>query len=712
MTGSPRTLGLVLALSTFTAPALVHAAPTTLALSAVSWRSADDVEELFKKGVEALNRGHDAEALKAFQMVLAKDPSHAQAYQLWKDTDHQIWLDILTKQGDFELVAKRLMGLAEMGRAERKNDGEAIKKALEGVRSEDSLTSRKARNTLASEHGEYAVPYMLPTLAEQGNDDRRVLYMQTLAEMDRDVVLPLVEALNSPDAFLRRNVAYVLGHIADPRAAGMLAHLAMSDSDGGVKSAASEALKKCGGSGDALGEFLKSGEAYALRMDSVLAAHQFSDVVWSWSDKGLSSMPVPREVYGDELSKKNYSRALAVDPNSLAARAGLARAYADEGTRLAALKDSGKDVASMASTMDNDALQLGLIGSDAIDAALTSAVQQSDSTAGQALIRALASAPNAPTAGLMAGLSSKDGAMRSEAALVLGNLAVRSRTPASAQVIATLGEAAGREVVRTVFVIDADASVRNAVLAQTEKLGFASMGAERGANALVLLHRVPGVDAVLVADTLPDVTTFQVIDDLRADPRFEKTPIFVLSANEAGAKELFGEKATGVVTIGGDMSQLGAAMGALTGDRATADRLAAQAATTLGAIAGAGGDVSSAAPGLISTLANREDSVTTRAMATIAMIGDSTHVSALVAVLGNGKRSEAARTAAADALTSIFSRGASASKEDMAAIHATLKSDAPLGVRTSAARALGSMHLGSDVRAEMLHSVRAAPAQK
>ncbi|MEO6707957.1 MAG: HEAT repeat domain-containing protein, partial [Planctomycetota bacterium] len=116
-----------------------------------------------------------------------------------------------------------------------------------------------------------------------------------------------------------------------------------------------------------------------------------------------------------------------------------------------------------------------------------------------------------------------------------------------------------------------------------------------------------------------------------------------------------------------------------------------------------------AVDGLVKTLANREDPVTTHAMATLGMVGSSAHVAPLAAVLTDAKRSEAARTAAADALTNIFSRGAKASPEEVQAISAVLSSDAPLGVRTSAARALG--YSGGDVRVGLIHSTRAAPAQ-
>jgi CheY-like chemotaxis protein len=489
----------------------------------------------------------------------------------------------------------------------------------------------------------------------------------------------------------------------------MLAYLAKSDPDGGVQQAATESLKKCKSSGNAQAEFLKQGDAYAQGFDTVLAAHQYSDVVWFWTDKGLVAMPVLRQVYGDEMSKKNYARALAVDSTSLAARAGLARAYATEVSKLNALAAAGQDVESMAATRESDVLSLGLVGVDAVDAALSKAVQTGDSIAAQALIRALSNTPNAPSKGLASALMSKDGATRSEAAVVLGQQAVQARTPASPQVIAALGEAAGREVVRTVFVIEARAELRDAALAQAQALGFAAMSADKGANALALLHRSPGIDAVIVAETLPDLTTFQVIDDLRSEARFETTPIFVLAAEAEVAAAIFGEKATGVIGSGGDMAQLVEAMGAISGDRALADVLATKACGTLSSIAAAGGNISAAVPGLVSTLSNREDAVTSSALFTLGQVGDSSHVDAIAALLNDAQRSEVARSSAADALANIFSRGATASAEVTAAIEATLASDAPAGVRAATARALGALRLQPDARERILRATRPTP---
>ena len=66
--------------------------------------------------MDLLKRGQSEEALKVFQQVLAMDPSHESAYELWQTVDHDIWLKMLVMSGEYEQVAKRFMGLASQGR--------------------------------------------------------------------------------------------------------------------------------------------------------------------------------------------------------------------------------------------------------------------------------------------------------------------------------------------------------------------------------------------------------------------------------------------------------------------------------------------------------------------------------------------------------------------------------------------------------------------
>jgi hypothetical protein len=136
MTALRRTLGLALVALSFTQP--------------VRASVLDEVSDTFNQGVELLRQGKETEALAAFQRVLALDPSHEQAYDLWQSTEHEVWLDIMVKGGDFELVAKRLSQLAKAGRAERRDDEAAIRALVETTLSEDVLERRRAVLTLSA----------------------------------------------------------------------------------------------------------------------------------------------------------------------------------------------------------------------------------------------------------------------------------------------------------------------------------------------------------------------------------------------------------------------------------------------------------------------------------------------------------------------------------------------------------------------------------
>ena len=692
MTGSNRMLGLVLALAIATPSSAASAVLLT----------ADEVTDKFNEGVELLARGRDAEALLAFQRVLALDPSHEQAYELWKSTDHAVWLEILVKQGDFELVARRLMALAEQGKAERRNDPDEIKGLLARLRGDDVIERRTATRELSALHGQYAVPFMLPTLADRGNEDRRVIYMHTLTEMDTDVVVPLVEALSSDEAYLRRNVALTLGFIGDSRAAGMLAWMAANDADGAAQAAASEALAKIGHSGGALGAFLAAGNDYHTRNQNVLAPHMYSDVVWSWGEGGLSAREIPRDIYGDEMAKRSYARALMVDPGSLDARAGLARSYAVQIAKLEALAEAGQDVEELKAEVDQGHMSVLLAGSDALDAALTTAAQSGDVQSGIALARVLGDVATSATPGLNAALGSAEASLRAEAALALADVALRSNGMVGADVISALADAAGREVVRIIFVVDGDAARAAAVSSGLESQGISAHAFGSAANALAMLHRVPGVDAVLVADSLPDLTTDQVIDDMRSDPRFENTPILVLTANAEQAGELYGESTSGLVTDPADLSAVEEALsGGLDGDRAQANMLAAEAAEKLADLAVSGKDISAALAPLASTLAGRPDDVILPAMHALHVSGGADQVAALIGVLADGDRSDDARVGAGQAAGAIFSRGADG-QGSIETLTAVMTSEASLAVKKAAAQALGSMNLDAATRAELL----------
>jgi len=689
MTGMHRKLGLLLAAALLTAPVAL----------------AQDVKSTFDQGVELLARGRNEEALRAFQQVLAMEPTHEQAWELWTSTDHKVWLEILQAQGDLELVGKRMMGLVESARRARRNDDASIKKLLGDLQVDDPVSRHAAQRQLAADHGEYAVPYLLGWLGDSGNEERRITAIQALTAM-HDAVLPLHEALDSTDDFLRQGIVMVLERTKDPRSAGALAHTAQSDSSEVCRSLAQKALAAMGAGADPVAAYTKLGDDYHMRRGNVLADYHWSEVVWSFADGRLSPTPTPAALYADAMAKKCFRRALALDAGHVPAHAGLARAHAGEVAAVEAARRAGADVSAWEPVAGNAAVALGLGGAVAADAALASALDAGDGATAVVLVRALAEMSAAPTAAMVRAMNSADGAVQNEAVVALGNMSVWGKHRANPELINALGAVASREVLRIAFVIDGDEARANATVAALRGAGMLVNHSGSGVQGLALLRRMAGVDVVVVAERPSDITAHQIIHELKTESHLAAAPVFVSAANAEEVGNTFGDKVAGAFNAA-ELSAVTAAMEANVGaERQRAESLAQQAADVLAKLGGTGTDLSAVAGQLVVAL-GRADGVAIPAAYALVTAGNVAHVTALSAVVADAGRSEGVRVAASHALTALFGRGVAAG--DAAAIlNAVVSSDSPLAVRKAAAQALGSSAMSVGDRVTQLNSVGAA----
>lgn len=697
MTGLRRTMGFVCALA---------------ALQAPLWaRPADELSDTFNQGVEMWQRGHEKEALDLFAKVLASSPTQESAYELWKNTDYTVWRELLTAGGQAELVARRVIELARAGRKALANDEAAITALVSKViGASDPLESRAALRQLSSDHGEYAVPYLIGFLGSGMSDqEKTVRAMDALVRMETDVVVPLCTALDSSDAVLRRNTCYVLGTIGDRRSAGFLQWHAQGDSDASVKSAAADAITRARFKGDALSSFLAMGEAYHQGSDLAIRDNEHSDVTWSWIEPKLVATPIPRAIYNDELSRIAYDHALTVNPGSNDALAGLARSYVGQMSKLEILEKSGQDLGAWKSRIDEARLAVNVAGVSAVDTALAWSVKGSESSTGAALCRTLAGLAKEPTPGLNAALHSTDGALRSEAAVALASIAQRAGQSPGSETVALLGEAVGREVVRVAFVVDPNESRARQLQAGLEHMGMFVTRVTSGAQSLALIRRAAGVDVALFADVQSDVTLAQMLDEVKEDPRLATIPVVVITDNAEQAAATYGDRIAGTTKSADDLKAVEAALAKeVGGDRALADDLAARAAMTLTQLGRSGrADVSPVAGSLVRAIANRPDNVSIAALEALGSAGGAAQAAAIVAVIADTARTEPVRIAAADALASILGRdGAAVSSESAQTLKAVAVSDAGVKIRDAVARAIGLVQIDANQRIDVLRKLK------
>lgn len=701
MRGTPRFQGLA---------ALALLALTSGPLSSVAMAAPQDadVQEAFNRGVAALQRGDDEAALEAFQEVLALDPSNVDAYELWRATDNEIWLDMMTRQGQLELVAKRLLELAEVRRGELSRDTGEINDKVGQLASADGVQRRALIAQLRSQHGEFAVARMLAPLAEEGRTELRVAFMASLAEMGPVAVPPILEALRTSNAFQRRNLAFTLGNLGDRRAIGDLALLAQSDPDEGVREAAAQSLTRLGAGGaNAADALCNLGEAYLAGASAVADPTLRSEVVWSWNGGRLEPTDVPSAVYAEEMAKRSFYRALAADPDSMRAQSGLVRASVQALANLEAAAEQGADVEGALDNARGGLLAAYVAGPAAVDRAIVDALAADDASTASALLSFSVGVLQGPSAGISQGLSSRSLTVRDEAAVAAAHavLAANGQLPANA--LGALGEAAAREIRRTVLVMDGDAARREGVTAVLEDRGHVVTSTTTGAAGLATFNRLPAVDAVLVADNFSDLTTFQVLQQLR-ERGSEDLPVFVLSANADRAGELFGDWSNGVVTAGEDLGQVdGALEGDFAGARGRAQNLAQRAAEALSALAASGRDVSGVADQMLVAGLNQGDAIAIPALNGLGAAGAGRHADGLVRIAADGGRSDEVRSAAADALAAVNGRaGIVASAETYEALSGALADAGSAELRGALARALGALDLDGTARQRALRTLR------
>jgi hypothetical protein len=531
--------------------------------------------------------------------------------------------------------------------------------------------------------------------------------MHALTQMDSDVINPLSAALSSEDRVLRRNVAMVLGNIGDRRSAAYLLWMAGSDTDETVRTAAQQSAARIGAKGDALSAFLALGDAYHHGRTEVLGPRGMGDVVWSFQENRLVGESVPPALYNEEMALRAYSHAMMADASSVAALAGLARSWMSERAEIEAMEAAGQDVGAWKARADAAGAMVNSAGVQALDTAMTWSVRTSDSTAGAALARALGSLASSPVPSLQAAMQSGDGAMRAEAALAIGRIASRSNTAASPEVVSALGRATGREIQRLAAVIGGGDAGSQIASALSQKGVFVSRW-DSGAKGAAMVRRTPGLDVIVLAETLSDVTSAAVLEEIKADARTQNVPVVLLAQDPAAAGELFGDRIAGATSGAGDMTAIDAALSQeLDGDRALAASLARRSAEVLAHLAHGGRSDLSGALGDLVTATGRADDVAIPAIGALGMAGGSGQAGTLVAVLADESRSEGVRTAAGDAIASILSRDASAlDGAALGQVAAVAASDAASDIREAASRALGRARMEPAARAELLRKLR------
>jgi len=353
--------------------ALVRAAAFALLVTGTfsGYAAAQDIDAMLAEAIGAFDRGQEDASLAKLKEILATAPSSEDAYRLVNAIEARKWARMLTREGEFAKVIMELMVKGRPTATRKVADKEAITALIAKLDSSDWAERMQAYRSLAADHGEYAVPYLVKRLS---SDDplRRAAAMSWLRKLGIQAVLPLIQTLEIENEMTTAAAATVLGQIGDGRAAPYL--LCAATGKGMVAKVAKDAAARMGASGDPKAALLDLASRYYAGDVSVVDPFRGIYPVWRCIDGELTSHEVGRDTYSLKLAEEVCYDLLALDPVSLDTRVLLASVLLAQaaGQGAAGTEGEGGPEAALA----NAAVLATLQGAEVLDGVLRKAVAE------------------------------------------------------------------------------------------------------------------------------------------------------------------------------------------------------------------------------------------------------------------------------------------------------------------------------------------------
>ncbi|OHB70592.1 MAG: hypothetical protein A2W23_07695 [Planctomycetes bacterium RBG_16_43_13] len=285
----------------------------------------DEIRKLLEDGMDAYKRGKYEDAYTKLETALQRHPNSTLIYAFIQRVGHDLIASMLNAEDEkLRNTGKRLI---ELGKAAvpgewRKELIKRMDEFITGLKSDKQAEVFKATYYLVNA-GPWAVKYLLPALGEKKEEIFRTRVVDVLVRMNVDATNALIEALDSPNDFMRQNASIVLGHIKDERAIPALKKLWEDPNEKvEVKKYANESLYKITKKTvdelrSAKEEYFYLAEKYYYGMSSVIPTFQHEYIIWKWdreNDK-LTQREVPPFAYNDQMAEEACYDALELDPN-------------------------------------------------------------------------------------------------------------------------------------------------------------------------------------------------------------------------------------------------------------------------------------------------------------------------------------------------------------------------------------------------------------
>jgi HEAT repeat protein len=282
-------------------------------------QSDEEAKKLFKEGIDLYQQGQYKEAFGKLESALAKNPSQEVMLFLLDDMGTAALVQMLSNP-DLHDTALRTLEAMKLAQRKLESTPEKIAELITGLEAAEMTDRIYARMKLAA-IGQRAAAQLVEILRDEKADTLRAEAILTMRDMSDEAVLPLIEALNSNNSFLRQNAAVTLGIIKDKRGVAELKRVCEEGSElPEVKERAMDSIEKI--TGLPYGECPPAKDCYVDLADKFYKGHPsvmrsvYGDyVIWRWSksEDKLTLREVPQFAYNEELAEEAAYDGLAID---------------------------------------------------------------------------------------------------------------------------------------------------------------------------------------------------------------------------------------------------------------------------------------------------------------------------------------------------------------------------------------------------------------
>jgi hypothetical protein len=256
------------------------------------------------------------------QKLITNEPNAVKLLALSEENPdgYNILLKMNAESEQLKDVSGKILEIIEKGRFIRRTDPKIIVEEIR--RLSTTIRGRIAAEERLKNAGEYAIPYMLSTLADESRKNEFSSITQALPKIGRNAIRPLTAAMQTDRAEVKAEIIRALGEIGYFEPLPYLKLVAEKESSGELKKLAESAIARIDSSAlkiPAAELFFQLAEKYYNRDGSVAVNEEYRFAnVWFWDPNtaGPTRQEVDKKYFYELMAMRNCEWALKADPST------------------------------------------------------------------------------------------------------------------------------------------------------------------------------------------------------------------------------------------------------------------------------------------------------------------------------------------------------------------------------------------------------------